>query len=68
MPELQNLYETILDKSLDRRNFQKKILSLNILVKLNEQQSGGAHRAAYLYCFKPSEYQRALQEGIKFAF
>jgi ADP-ribose pyrophosphatase YjhB (NUDIX family) len=37
MPELQRLYETILDKPLDRRNFQKKMLSLGILERLKER-------------------------------
>src|SRR5688572_17238098 len=36
MPELQSVYETILDISLDRRNFQKKMLALDILERLSE--------------------------------
>ena len=33
MPELQKLYETILGKELDRRNFQRKMLSYNIRLR-----------------------------------
>jgi hypothetical protein len=40
MPELQKLYETILDKKLDRRNFQLKLISSNILQWLNETKKG----------------------------
>jgi hypothetical protein len=40
MPELQKLYETILDKKLDRRNFQLKLISFNILQWLNETKKG----------------------------
>jgi 8-oxo-dGTP diphosphatase len=68
MPELQKLYETILDKPIDRRNFQKKILGLDILVRLNERKTGGAHKAPYLYRFDKRKYERALKEGLGSGF
>jgi 8-oxo-dGTP diphosphatase len=68
MPELQKLYETILDKPIDRRNFQKKILGLDILVRLNERKTGGAHKAPYLYRFDKRKYDRALKEGLGSGF
>ena len=64
MPELQKLYETILGKELDRRNFQRKMLSYNILNKLVERKTGGAHKAPYLYEFNLENYQTALQNGL----
>jgi ADP-ribose pyrophosphatase YjhB (NUDIX family) len=66
MPELQSLYETILNKQLDRRNFQKKILALDIIYRLTERKEGGAHKAPYLYKFDSKKYQRALKQGISF--
>jgi 8-oxo-dGTP diphosphatase len=66
MPELQRLYETILGKSLDRRNFQKKILSLGILERLKERKQGGAYKAPYLYRFDEKKYEKALNQGLKF--
>ncbi len=63
LPELQKLYETILDKKLDRRNFQKKILSLGILTRLDEQRKIGSHRSPYLYKFDIANYNKALTEG-----
>ncbi|MEO8619951.1 MAG: NUDIX domain-containing protein [bacterium] len=51
MPELQRLYETVLGKRLDRRNFQKRILDRGFLVRLHERKTGGAHRSPYLYRF-----------------
>jgi 8-oxo-dGTP diphosphatase len=66
MPELQSLYETILGDKLDRRNFQKKILSLDILTRLNERKQGGAHKAPYLYRFDKKKYQKALKQGLSF--
>ncbi|MBT1702607.1 NUDIX hydrolase [Chryseosolibacter indicus] len=66
MPDLQRLYETLLGKKLDRRNFQKKMLSLDILQRLKERKSGVAHKAPYLYKFDEKKYQRALKQGLKF--
>lgn len=65
MPELQALYETILDQKLDRRNFQRKMLSYGILKKLDERRKGGAHKAPYLYVFDEVGYQEALEKGLK---
>ena len=64
MPELQSLYETILDTKLDRRNFQKKMLSLNILQRLSERKTGGAHKAPYLYRFDKTKYKKAMKGGF----
>jgi len=64
MPELQNLYETILAKKLDRRNFQKKVLALGILERLSERKLGGAHKAPFLYKFNAKKYQKAMKEGF----
>jgi ADP-ribose pyrophosphatase YjhB (NUDIX family) len=66
MPELQSMYETILGKSLDRRNFQKKMISLGILERLKERREGGAHKAPYFYRFDSKKYQQALKQGLKF--
>jgi 8-oxo-dGTP diphosphatase len=51
MPELQRLHEAILGKSLDRRNFQKRMVERGGLERLNERRKGGAHRAPFLYRF-----------------
>ncbi len=65
MPELQALYETILDRKLDRRNFQKRMLSYNILNRLPQKRTGGAYRAPFLYEFNAEIYEAALQNGLK---
>ncbi len=51
MPELQRLYETVLGRPLDRRNFQKWVLDRGLVVRLAERKVGGAHRAPFLYRF-----------------
>lgn len=66
MPELQKLYETILDRKLDRRNFQRKITGTGILKRLGETKKGVAHKAPYLYKFDLRKYQKALKGGMGF--
>lgn len=68
LPEIHSLYETILGKTLDRRNFPKKLLSLEIIKKLDEQKSIGAHRSPFLYKFDKRKYDKALKDGIILAF
>ena len=64
MPELQILYETILDRPLDRRNFQKKILSLGIVQRLKERKTGGTRKAPFLYRFDKKKYEIAMKKGL----
>lgn len=66
MPELQKLYETILNRQLDRRNFQRKIIGTRILKKLNETKKGVAHKAPNYYKFDLKNYRKALQGGLGF--
>lgn len=65
MPELQKLYETILDKKLDRRNFQRRITGFGFVKRLKETRKGGAHKAPYLYSFDLRKYKKALQDGLQ---
>jgi ADP-ribose pyrophosphatase YjhB (NUDIX family) len=65
MPELQKLYETILDKKLDRRNFQRRMLGYGILRRLDERRKGGAHKAPFLYSFNQRKYHLALDQGLQ---
>jgi 8-oxo-dGTP diphosphatase len=63
---LQHLYETILDRELDKRNFRKKILSMELLVELDEVERDVAHRAARLYRFDQRRYKRWEKQGFNF--
>ena len=54
LPELQSIYEQLLNKKLDRRNFRKKLLSLDILEKTGDKTSNKMGRPAALYRFKES--------------
>lgn len=64
--QLQHLYETILDRPLDKRNFRKKILSMGVLVELDEIETDVAHRAARLYRFDEKRYERLTRKGFNF--
>jgi 8-oxo-dGTP diphosphatase len=66
LTELQLLYESILEKEFDKRNFRKKILSMDLLVDLDLYQSKVAHRPAKLYKFESEKYQRLVQAGFNF--
>ena len=63
MPELQKLYETVLGRELDRRNFQRKVQDLGLVVRLNERRTGGAHRAPYLYRFDMERWEHLVRDG-----
>ncbi|WP_445738369.1 NUDIX hydrolase [Mariniflexile sp.] len=56
MRQLQKLYEAILDKKLDKRNFINKINSMNILIKLNEKDMTSSTKGSYLYMFDQTMY------------
>lgn len=64
--ELQRLYEIILERPLDKRNFRKKVLAYGILVRLDEVEQGVSHRAARLYRFDKRKYQQLQKSGFDF--
>ncbi len=66
IPQLQQLYEAIYQKELDPRNFRKKVLSLNVLRKLEEKDKSTSKRGAFLYQFDYDNYQKLLKSGYNF--
>lgn len=52
LPELQHVYEVILRKPMDKRNFRKRILALDLIEETGEDRRDGAHRPAKLYRVK----------------
>ncbi|GHA29423.1 DNA mismatch repair protein MutT [Salinimicrobium marinum] len=66
IPQLQRLYEAIYQKELDSRNFRKKVLSLNVLIKLDEKDKTTSRRGAFLYKFDNKRYQELLKSGYNF--
>jgi ADP-ribose pyrophosphatase YjhB (NUDIX family) len=68
LPEIHNLYETILGKSLDDRNFSKRLMATGIIIKLNETKKIGAHRSPFLYKFDKEKYEEGLKSGVTLVF
>ncbi len=67
LTQLQTLYEVILNKKLDTRNFRKKIQNMDLLVDTGEKQINVAHRAAKLYSFDLDIYNKLREEGLNFS-
>ncbi len=66
IPQLQKLYEAIYQRELDRRNFWKKIQSMNVLEKLDEKDKTTSKKGAYLYRFVQHRYDEMVEQGIDF--
>lgn len=66
LTQLQRMYEIILERELDKRNFRKKVLSLDILQDLDEVEQDVAHRAARLYRFDERKYRQQVKDGFNF--
>lgn len=64
--QLQHLYEIILSRRLDKRNFRKKVLSMEILKETSEIEKDVAHRAAQLFRFNKPAYDRLTKRGFNF--
>lgn len=65
MPELRCIYEVLLGRELDRRNFQRKMLTIGYISPLNEKRKAGAHKAPNLYTFIKDKYKEAEELGIQ---
>jgi len=55
LSELQQVYEAILDRELDKRNFRRRMLSLGVIKAAGGTRMEGAHRPAQLYTFTRRE-------------
>ncbi|CAN5473598.1 NUDIX domain-containing protein [soil metagenome] len=66
LTQLQHLYETVVEAPLDKRNFRKKILAMELLLETDEIEQDVAHRAARLYRFDESKYKQLKKKGFNF--
>lgn len=64
--DLEKLYTTLLGREIDRRNFRKKIVGLNVLDELDEKLSKGSGRPANLFQFNQKRYFQLKKDGIIF--
>jgi 8-oxo-dGTP diphosphatase len=66
LSELQLLYETILGYELDKRNFRKKLMGMELLNELDEYEQDVPHRAAKLFRFDEAKYKTLEKNGFEF--
>ncbi len=64
--QLQQLYEAILDKKLDKPNFRRKLMKMNLLEPCKEKQTAVSHRAANLFRFDKKNYNKLTEKGFTF--
>ena len=64
--QLQDLYEAIYQRKIDKRNFRKKILSMDILEKLAEKEKETSKRGAFYYKFNKERYEKLKENGFYF--
>ena len=64
--DLQSVYEIIINRKLDKRNFRKKVLGFSLLVPMKETQMTGRHRPAQLFKFNAGKYEKLKKKGINF--
>lgn len=63
LPSLQMLYEAIFGCVMDKRNFRKKIQSMNILINTGKKDYSTSRKGAYLYSFDEEKYQEMIENG-----
>lgn len=66
IPELHALYEAILEKQFERRNFYKRIMELEILQKVDIRRDGSRKRPADLFEFDTVKYNELINKGLSF--
>jgi ADP-ribose pyrophosphatase YjhB (NUDIX family) len=64
LSQMQKLYEVILGKTFDKRNFRKKFASMKYLIPLNEKEVGVAHSPARLYLFSREVYVKIMDGNM----
>jgi ADP-ribose pyrophosphatase YjhB (NUDIX family) len=64
MKQLQKLYEAILDRKVDKRNFINKIKSMDILIKLDEKDMSSSTKGSYLFMFDQEKYDAKLTKDF----
>lgn len=67
LPQLQSLYEAIYQTTLDKRNFRKKILEMDVLEKQEDKDKSSSRKGAFYYKFNTEKYNQLLNKGYYFS-
>jgi len=66
LTQLQKLYEVIMGKALDKRNFRRRVLNYGFLVPQDEKQTNVSHKPAMLYKFNKKKYEQFFRTDFDF--
>ena len=64
--QLLDLYEAIYQRTIDKRNFRKKIITMNILEKLDEKEKVTSKKGAFYFRFIKERYKKLVLDGFYF--
>ena len=62
LPQLQNLYEEVYNTTFDKRNFSRKMLSTELLVKQKDKEKEGSKKGAFYYMLNKNKYNAHFHE------
>jgi 8-oxo-dGTP diphosphatase len=66
LPLLQKLYEAIYQEEFDKRNFRRRLLTMDLLIKLNEKDKINSKKGAFKYMFDKNRYDELVSTGFYF--
>lgn len=66
LTQLQRLYESVLGRDIDPRNFRKRVLAMELVVSLKKEFQRGRQRPAQLYRFDLKRYEQFKKTGFQF--
>ncbi|SDD72975.1 ADP-ribose pyrophosphatase YjhB, NUDIX family [Mucilaginibacter pineti] len=66
LPQLQILYESVFNTTIDKRNFSKRVLATGLLIKLADKDKAGSKRGAYYYQLNMQNYYAKFQAFMNF--
>jgi 8-oxo-dGTP diphosphatase len=66
LPQLQTLYESVFNTTIDKRNFSKRVLATGLLIKLTDKDKAGSKRGAYYYQLNMKNYYAKFQAFLNF--
>ncbi len=66
IPQLQNLYEGVYETRFDNRNFSRKVLSTELLIKLREKDKSGSKKGAFYYKLNKKKYKAGFRSFLNF--
>ncbi|MBV8389143.1 MAG: NUDIX hydrolase [Mucilaginibacter sp.] len=66
LPQLQSLYESVYNTTIDKRNFSKRVLATGLLIKLTEKDKASSKRGAFYYRLNTQNYYAKFQAFLNF--